>query len=80
MREFICGYQTLLSCGSEALGAVVVLLVLLLWAALSISSWWDTRKALKRTPHPECCSTPRRCDGAKQCWMVPSCRRDVGDR
>jgi hypothetical protein len=75
MREFVCGYQTLLTCAGEFVGLAIVLLVMLLWAVVSFLSWWDTRKARERSPHPETCCTPHRCDRERNCWMVPSCAK-----
>lgn len=77
MREFICGYQTLLTCGGELLGLGLFLLLLLGFACLQLDSWLTTRKRRKLTPHPDCCQSPDRCYRAERCWMVPSCNRNA---
>lgn len=78
MREFVCGHQTLLTCGSELIALGILALCLLAVAGMYVSTMWREWRALKRTPHPESCRTPLRCDGRAACWQVPSCKRNVG--
>lgn len=73
MRDFICGRETLLHCSGELLGLAVFLLLCVVGLLIWIMNAWDMRQTRKRTPHPNCCCTPIRCDGREQCWMVPSC-------
>lgn len=73
MREFICGYQTLLTCGGELVGFGLLLLFLLGVALVALDNWLTERRKRKTTPHPETCWTVSRCAGAGSCWNVPSC-------
>lgn len=73
MREFICGYQTLLTCAGELTGFAIFVLLMLGVACMAIDNWLTERRQRKQTPHPETCWTVSRCCGQGTCWNVPSC-------
>lgn len=44
MREFICGYQSLVSCGGELVGFAIFVVCLLFFAGWYVKDWWDRRR------------------------------------
>lgn len=69
MREFVCGYQTLLTCGGEIVGFIVVVLVLGLVGLIQAAEWWKTY----RCRHAGRISENRSCDA-----ICDDCGKNLG--